>query len=387
MKRYLLNKLNAIFAIVGAGILGLWIVVAQGAGSATLTLSPNSGSRNINTNFTVTIYENSGSDTVNAVQADLNYDSSKLQFVNLDFGNSAFDLAIVGSGGGGNVTIQRAKTGAPLAGSQIVAKITFKALVGSGTASVTFAGSSVLYRSTDNADIWNHNSTGATYSFTKPKAKPKPTAPSSSSNTTPTNENPSSNTTTSTASTPNVEEQKAKPSKPVTVSPSTSATSGYLVAVKVLDSNNQAVEGATVTLDGKTATSDATGIAGFVGVKSGEHEITAESDKGSVKGIIVVSDNKSPSEVQQISLNLASKNPLLLPLKITSGLVLLVGLGYIVLRLLKRFRFRKLSSSEPERVVSSSTIVTNPSAMPQSPESPDKPGTIITPTDKDQPKI
>lgn len=124
-------------------LLGNLLVVQTGsafaAGNATLSLSPSSGSYKKGATFAVTIHENSGSTQVNAVEADLTYSTSKLQFVSIDTNSSAFDIGARGIGGSGSVEISRAKSGGSLTGDQIVAKVNFKALAGSGSTSITFA--------------------------------------------------------------------------------------------------------------------------------------------------------------------------------------------------------------------------------------------------------
>ncbi len=158
----------AAVAVVGATVLAL----SFASGPATITLSPTTGSYAINSNFAVTIYENSGADAVNVIQADLNYDQSKLQFVNIDTSTSAFDGQASQSGGNGLVSIARFRTpeSTPLTGKQLVAIINFKAVAGTGTSAITFAKSSYLVRSNDNSDIWNGVTTGGTFTLTTPTA-------------------------------------------------------------------------------------------------------------------------------------------------------------------------------------------------------------------------
>src|SRR3990172_3001397 len=63
---------------------------SRAAGTATLYLTPASQNVNQNTNFTVQIRENSTTDPVNGVQANLTYDATKLDYIATDFTGSAF---------------------------------------------------------------------------------------------------------------------------------------------------------------------------------------------------------------------------------------------------------------------------------------------------------
>ncbi len=150
-------------AIVGATILAR----SFAAGPATITLDPTSGSHALNTNFSVTVYEDSSSDPVNFVQADLNYDQSKLQFVSLDTNGSAFDGQASQSGGNGLVSIARFRTeGNTLVGNQKIAVVNFKAVAGTGTTAISFAKSSYLVHAGNHTDIWNGVTTGGTFTLT-----------------------------------------------------------------------------------------------------------------------------------------------------------------------------------------------------------------------------
>jgi hypothetical protein len=139
--------------------------IASSAGTATMTLTPSSGSHGTGTTLTVTIYENSGTTAVNAVEADLTYDASELQYVSIDGSSSAFTEAIVNSGGSGSVSVQRGTTGT-LTGSQIVASVSFTVLTTASNSAITFANSTAIVNSTTNNNIWNGTTAGGTYTLT-----------------------------------------------------------------------------------------------------------------------------------------------------------------------------------------------------------------------------
>jgi chitodextrinase len=136
-----------LFAAVGARVL----FNAFAAGDS-LYLAPTAVTQSLGSNFTVTIHENSGTDAVNAVEADLAYDQTKLQFVSISTTTSAFDLSAVSGGGSGSVKIARAKSVTSLTGDQVVATVTFKALA-LGNTTVSFVSSSAIVSSTNNSNV------------------------------------------------------------------------------------------------------------------------------------------------------------------------------------------------------------------------------------------
>ena len=162
--------------LLTAALLVVSVPTSYAAGSANLSLSPSSGNYKIGNTFSVTIYENSGSDPVNVVEAILSYDQSKLQLLGRTCNSGAFEVSAFSACG----------TIVPKTGTQAVATASFKALA-SGSASISFAGSSHIYRSTDNTEIWNGATSGGMYSLAKPApAKPKATTLAASTAPTPT---------------------------------------------------------------------------------------------------------------------------------------------------------------------------------------------------------
>jgi chitodextrinase len=168
------NKRTAIIlAVLSAGA-GVYIVFRSFAASGTLSLSPSSSNVGLGNNFTVTIHENSGTDPVNAVQANLTYPTSQLQFVSIDSTTSAFSVDAQATGGSGAVTIARgAAGGTSVTGDQIVAVVTFKA-IGLGAGAVSFGAGSAIVRSTDNISILV-TQTGGTYTVVDTAAPSVPT--------------------------------------------------------------------------------------------------------------------------------------------------------------------------------------------------------------------
>jgi hypothetical protein len=134
--------------------------------SSQLYLSPAKSSVSAGQTFTVQVHANSGTQSVNAVQADLSYPADKLSFVSLDDSTSAFTIKAIGDGSTpGTVHIARGNTTA-LTGDQLVATVTFTAKPAKGAATVSFLPSSALVTSDSHANIATTTS-GGTYSIAK----------------------------------------------------------------------------------------------------------------------------------------------------------------------------------------------------------------------------
>src|SRR6185369_10260936 len=114
MNKIKLLVLSAMFS--GFGI--LVPVAAHAAGSASLNFAAGS-SRTVGSTFTVSVVENSGATEVNGVQADVNYDASKLQLIGKSCG--AFEIAAPSSGA--NLVCA---TLSPKTNSQTVGTLSFK---------------------------------------------------------------------------------------------------------------------------------------------------------------------------------------------------------------------------------------------------------------------
>jgi hypothetical protein len=166
-----------IFALVGAYIL----MVSLAAGNATFTLSPASSTPSLGSTLTITIQENSSSELINAVEADLTYDQTKLQFVSIDTSVGPFNITAQKTGGSGTVKISVAASPS-ISGTQTVATVTFNT-IGVGTTAVSFAGTSVIVRASDATNILG-TSTGGSYTIQDKQAPTVPTGLTMSSHTT-----------------------------------------------------------------------------------------------------------------------------------------------------------------------------------------------------------
>lgn len=180
------------------------------AGTATLYLKPSSATVTVNTNFSVQIRVNvtgtangGGPEKTNGVTAYLNYDTSKLQWVSNSLSGNAFGLTAENKAEGGVVKISVARNPGEdgVSGDNLVATVTFKAKVSSGSTSVSFAlNSQVASSVSKDGSGFNLNilgtKTGGTYSFkgtttnppvvNPPATKPPTVSPTPTTSPTPT---------------------------------------------------------------------------------------------------------------------------------------------------------------------------------------------------------
>lgn len=149
----------ALLIFVGGLLLLAKLVFA--AGTATLYLSPATGTFAQGDTISVDIYEDSGTDNVNAVQANLSYPDNLLDFVGIT-SSPAFNVEAQSTGGGGSVQVARGAT-TPVSGNQLVATVRFTAAAG-GSANINFTSGSAVIRSTDNG-AQTLTTTGASYTI------------------------------------------------------------------------------------------------------------------------------------------------------------------------------------------------------------------------------
>ena len=228
MKRILFSILTAA-SLAGSAFAG----TAHAAGNAAFYLAPASGSHFQNSSFTVQVREN-GSD-VNVVTAKLTYDASKLTCNGV---SNAFGSTISATCGGGSITISGyAAPGTTVSGDQAVGSISFTALAGSGSTSVSFAGGSQI--ASNGQNVWNGNTAGGTYTFTTP-VTPTPT---------PVTPNPSPRTTPSSSPSPSNAVANTSTAKPATGS--TGTASGTVASAATTDSNAPAATNSPTAADDK----------------------------------------------------------------------------------------------------------------------------------------
>ncbi len=158
------------------------------------------GSQQINSTFSIEIREDSGTSQVNVVTAKIGYDTSKLQFVGFDASGSAFDKEGDVSTSAGNLSYGRGLAGATVTGSKKVGAVTFKAIAGSGSATVAIGAGSKLIDPTIGQNIWTGNADNAAVSFATPATTTPTPANGGTSTPTPSGNSTSTNTATAASS-------------------------------------------------------------------------------------------------------------------------------------------------------------------------------------------
>lgn len=188
-------KLAALAAIIG---LAVSLVPAQAlAATGVIYISPSSTSVQKAKSFTVALRINPGT-AVDSVQATVGYSTTKLQFVSLSVGT--FSTCIQDSGGGGAVTFSCAKLGGSTSSDSLIGNITFKALAGSGSTTLSVSNANAAH----NGSYTNPSTSGGTVKFTSPPSPPPApvTKPLSSSSTSKSSTTTSSSTSSKTTAGP-----------------------------------------------------------------------------------------------------------------------------------------------------------------------------------------
>ncbi|HVW23596.1 MAG TPA: hypothetical protein VHB51_03915 [Candidatus Saccharimonadales bacterium] len=151
------------------------------AAGASITLDSNTSTVANGGSLVVAIYMNGGGQGVNAVEADISYPASQLQYVGFSSTGTAFEIGASSGGSNGLATVDRGTTSS-VSGSGLVGTMTFKALVGSGSANIGVAGSSSLVV---NGSAIPYTSSGLTVHFGAGSSSSKaPAAPAPPKDTT-----------------------------------------------------------------------------------------------------------------------------------------------------------------------------------------------------------
>ena len=166
-------------AFVLAG--GSFFVRSALAATGSIYITPASSSVQNGSNVTVSVRVNPGA-TVNGVQATLNFDTTKLQYVSASTSGSGFGVQLQQTQSGGTVTMVRGDLSGGVSVDSLIETVTFKALVGSGSSSLTLTNANATDAST--SAYTNPSVSGASVSFTTPAAPPA-TCPSGQTGTPP----------------------------------------------------------------------------------------------------------------------------------------------------------------------------------------------------------
>lgn len=162
MKRF--ARILAIGAVIFSPLLA-WSTAY--AASATMYLSLSASGSDL----IVSVRENSGSEPVNAVKADLTYSTSSLTYSSIR-SSSAFSIVAQNSGGNGSVHVDRGALPA-VSGDQLVASVVFRSKVSNGTVTVNIANSSSVISASSNTNILA-STKGGSYTFKTTVAKAAP---------------------------------------------------------------------------------------------------------------------------------------------------------------------------------------------------------------------
>ncbi|MEI6237738.1 MAG: hypothetical protein WCP03_04020 [Candidatus Saccharibacteria bacterium] len=393
-----INIISFVSILCGAVILttsGL----ASATGGASLSMVPSSGSYKVGDSFSSTINVNS-SIAVNTIEIDLNYDSNLIEYVGASITDS-FGYKRNDTKAGGPVCISVATLGSNISSGQAVATITFK-VKAAGTANLSYGksanacyngspGTSILASANQNNE-WNGVVSAGSFSLASTISPPSPTpTPTSTTKTT----TPTTNTSTTVKPTQSSSTSIAPTTKTNTTGQQPSvggaSTSGYMVAIKVVDANNKPLAGIEVILDDSNKTvSDATGVASFLNIKAGKHTVKTKINGKTISQFIDVKGANSTTP-QEFAVSAKSVN------KSTSAVYLIAGLiVLIVLVFLGLFIWRKLKNKSGSLITggidstTTGTVTTvesgtNKPTVFESPKqiSPDNPlpvGTVVKPS-------
>ena len=141
--------------------------------AANLWTTPSSGSFSKGSTIKVNIGVNTA-EAVNAVQANLNYPADKLLFTSVSTAGSALTIIAEKGGGGGVVRIAGGTPTPGFSGSKFIAAVYFTALADSGSAGISFAGDSAIFKDSDNQNVYSGGS-GASFTFSSQAATPQET--------------------------------------------------------------------------------------------------------------------------------------------------------------------------------------------------------------------
>lgn len=166
-----INRLSLLFVATTlvASVLATSSPVANAVVQDSMYITPSSASVQNGNDFSVDVRANSNG--FNAAQVDINYPASSLQYIGYSLTGSATPNTVAPSGGSGSFKISTYIVPGPITGDNLLIKLTFKAISGSGSASISFASTAGLY---NGGPALNAIKTGSTINLT---SAPAPTPP------------------------------------------------------------------------------------------------------------------------------------------------------------------------------------------------------------------
>lgn len=356
------NKLHAriksVIVIVIVAAIGTALLIATKAatGPATLSMSPNSGSRAKDSTFAVSMYADSKGQDINAFTFKLNYDQAKLQptGAKVDVSNSQFSGCAENSTGGGVIKLTCFVTGEVFNTRQQVGTVTFKVLAGSGSTALSFGGDSQISEAGTGANLWDGATDAGSFGLTTPSSpspaptpnpKPSPAAPAAPSTPKPSTGGSSPAPSSTTGGTSNSGGGAAargggaslpNTGAPVVTTPDPNSNQPQItgiIAITLTDKDGKPATGVTVKLGKLEAVTDALGVASFVGVSPGKHKVTAKSRVlGAISKDITVGEQANVA--QEFKLQLKKRpNYLLFALIALGVMVVVTGVLFLKRRL------------------------------------------------------
>lgn len=118
----------------------------------TIYISPVSQSYLHGSTFKISVRENSGTGTTNAIQANIAYPAKQLTLISQDYSLSAFPIDAQSKTENGKIMIARGRIGR-LSGDQLVATLTFKAGPNTATVDLAFIKGTALVSASDNHNL------------------------------------------------------------------------------------------------------------------------------------------------------------------------------------------------------------------------------------------
>ncbi len=306
------------------------VPAAYASGTASITLSPASGTYTTGQAFSVGVYVNAqASDNANAVEAD--FTVSGLTVTNVSVSNCPITIPPYGSNYYSGSTIQiPCATSSTYSGSVLIATISAVASA-AGSASITATGSSDV--DAGGTSIFNGTLPAAHFTISAPVSGGGGTTGGGSSGGSTTKPSGSSSTTNSSphSGSPTPTPAPQAPPASTTTTPVAAPPTASLT-ITVTDAHGKPIKGAKVSLDSHYTTySDANGKAGFSSIASGTHTvvITADGKTTTHQNVVLAAD-----QAKQVSVKLAgSKSPVLVGVFAAAGLLVVGGAGFGYMKL------------------------------------------------------
>lgn len=382
--------LTGLSAAIFAAILTLGLARPGFAAGANMYLSAPSSMVKSGQVLVVGVHINSGSDEINAVQANLSYSSDKLDFVSISPA-STFPVESENSGGNGVVHIGRGIIGS-VKGDQLIANVTLKAKA-VGAAEVNFAAGSSATEAGNNkvvsvstagskytvTDGTSSGQSGVSHDVTPPKISDvkvadinyrsvkltwKTSEPSQSEVSYGSTNAYGVTSVDTNYVTDHSMELASEALMPATTyhfkitnkdtagnAASTSdqkfTTKGAVITVKVIGSSKQNLKGATVTIDNKSQETDKNGLATFSNLSAGSHSVVATKDgKSSSISVTTVIPQAVPASVT-LQLDIS-------PISMLTALFMVILLALLGLAIVKQLKKSKKAipssdTSKPEK--------------------------------------